>query len=133
MYQFPLEQLQPQISGLPIDDLLSRQFEAEIGGSVEVKSIANAKEYNEPEVEKANKCCNHLIDRWKKQLRITLEEKITKRFVHWKKHLSGKDAMLPTSAFIDMIPLGKRIIRINCQCYFVQMFMQSSTFLKSVN
>ena len=31
MYEFPLEQLQPQISGLPIDDLLSRQFEAEIG------------------------------------------------------------------------------------------------------
>ena len=31
LYQFPLEQLQPQISGLPIDDLLSRQFEAEIG------------------------------------------------------------------------------------------------------
>ena len=74
-----------------------------------------------------------MIDRWKKQLRITLEEKITKRFVHWKKHLSGKDAMLPTSAFIDMIPLGKRILRINCQCYFVQMFMESATFLKSVN
>ena len=113
LYEFPLKQLQPQISDLPIDDLLSRQFEAEIGGSVEVKSIANAKEYNDPEVEKANNCCNHLIDRWKKQLRITLEEKITKRFVHWKKHLSGKDAMLPTSAFIDMIPLGKRIIKIN--------------------
>ena len=113
LYEFPLNQLQPQISDLPIDNLLSRQFEAEIGGSVEVKSIANAKEYNEPEVEKANNCCNHLIDRWKKQLRIKKKKKITKRFVHWKKHLSGKDAMLPTSAFIDMIPLGKRIIIIN--------------------
>ena len=106
LYNFPLKQLQPQISDFEFDKLLPRQFDAEINGYVTIESIASDVEYTDPEVEKANEFCQDLVDNWKHQLRLTLGNKLNKRFLKWRKHISGKDVTLPTSAFIDVIPLG---------------------------
>ena len=65
------------------------------------------REYNEDDMKKVEYCCNYLLEKWKNLLKEVLEDKILQRFVQWRSHLSEKDISLPTSAFIDMIPVGK--------------------------
>ena len=115
LYQFPVSQLQPPINNYETEELLNRQYQAEIDGFVDVKSIAQV-QIDQNDMDKALKCCEDLMEIWEKQLSEHLQEKLENRLLNWPMKFSTKEnqcSMLPSSTFIDVIPIGKSPIEYN--------------------